>query len=206
VGLDVLGKGQHGGAAVDRVDEHSHGGREGGEQLLGAGDAVEEPGHRAEGVVDAGVCLDRVLELLQDGSLTPGGIGVPGQQHDGQPVDRRQRGTGDHVERAGADGGRDGQGRASLGRLGEPAGDVDQALLVATLDERQDVRVLVECLSETGDVAVAEDPQCGRNEATAVAVRDAVLPGQVQDQGLSGGEAQRSVVRHVLLLAARAER
>ena len=95
--------------------------------------------HRAEGVVDAGVGLDRVLQLLQDGSLPAGGVGVAGQQQDGQPVDRRQRGAGDHVERAGPDGRGDGQGGASLGGLREPAGDVDQALLVAALDERQDV-------------------------------------------------------------------
>ena len=44
VGLDVLGEGQHHGAGLDRVDEGAHRGRERGEQLLGAGDPVEEPG------------------------------------------------------------------------------------------------------------------------------------------------------------------
>jgi hypothetical protein len=200
VRLDVLREGQDGSSGVDRVHEHPHGRRERGEKLLGTGDAVEEPGHRAEGVVDAGVGLDRVLQLLKDRSLTARRVDVARQQQDGQPVDRCQSGAGDHVERAGADGRGDGQDGTSLGGLGESAGDVHQPLLVAALDERQIVGVLVQRLSESGDVAVAEDPQRSGDQATAVAVRDAVLPRQVEDQGLGRCEAQRAAACHVLLL------
>jgi hypothetical protein len=56
------------------------------------------------------------------------------------------------------------------GRLGVAGGDVDQGLLVAALDERQGVGVLVQRLAEAGDVAVAEDAQGGGDQPAALAV------------------------------------
>jgi hypothetical protein len=56
-----------------------------------------------EGVVDCGVGLDRVLQLLQHRALPAGGVGVAGQHQHGQPVHRRQPGRGDQVECSRAD-------------------------------------------------------------------------------------------------------
>jgi hypothetical protein len=113
VGLDVLGQRQHHRAGVDRVGQHPHRRGQRGEQLLGPGDPVEEPRHRPERVVDGGVGLDRVLQLLQHRALPAGGVGVAGQQQHGQPVDRRQPGRGDQVQRARTDRRGDGEGGAT---------------------------------------------------------------------------------------------
>ena len=112
VALDVLGQRQHHGAGVHRVGQHPHRVRQRGEQLLGPVDAVEEPRDRPERVVDGGVGLDRVLQLLQHRALPAGGVGVAGQQQHGQPVHRRQPGRGDQVQRARADRGGDREGGA----------------------------------------------------------------------------------------------
>ena len=99
-----------------------------GEQLLGPVDPVEEPGHRPERVVDGGVGLDRVLQLLQHRALPPGGVGVARQQQHRQPVDRRQRRPPvTSVQRTRADRGGDGEGRAPLQRLGVADGQVRPA-------------------------------------------------------------------------------
>ena len=188
VGLHVLRERDDRGAGVDRVDQYPHGRGQGGEQLLGPGDPVEEPRHRAERVVDAGVGLDRVLQLLQDRALAPGGVRVAGQQQHRQPVDGRQRGAGDHVERARADGRRDREGGPAEAGLRVAGREVHERLLVAALDERQVAGVLVEGLPEPGDIAVTEDAQRGRDEPAPFAVGDAVLPGQVAHEGLGRGE------------------
>ena len=99
VGLHVLRQGQHHGAGLDRVDQGADRGRQRGQQLLGAGDPVEEPADRPEHVVHGQVGIDRVLQLLQHRALVPGGVGVTGQQEHRQPVHRGQRGAGDQVHR-----------------------------------------------------------------------------------------------------------
>ena len=91
VGLHVLRQRQHHGAGLDRVDQGPHRRRQRGQQLLGPGDPVEEPGDRPEGVVHGQVGLDRVLQLLQHRALVAGGVGVSRQQQHREPVDRRQR-------------------------------------------------------------------------------------------------------------------
>ena len=188
MGLHILREADDCSAGVDRVDQYPHGCGQGGEQLLGPGDPVEEPRHRAEGVVDAGVGLDRVLQLLQHRALPPGGVGVAGQQQHRQPVDSRQRGAGDHIERARADGRGDRERGSAEAGLGVAGREVHQCLLVAALDEWQVVGVLVEGLPEPGDIAVAKDAQCGRDEPAPFAVGDAVLLGQVAHEGLGGSE------------------
>ena len=193
--LDVLGQGQDHGAGRDRVGQDPHGLGQGGQELLGAGDAVEEPGQRAEGVVGAHVGLGRVLELLEDRALAAGRVGVAGEQQDREPVDGGDAGPGDHVERPGADRGGDGQGGPAAGRLGEGGGRVHQGLLVAALDERHPVVELVEGLAHAGDVAVAEDAEGGRDEPAAVAVGHRVLGGQEPDDGLGDRQAHGPPVR-----------
>jgi hypothetical protein len=52
VRLDVLREGEDDGAGVDRVGEHPHGLWQGGQELLGPGDAVKKRATGPEGVVD----------------------------------------------------------------------------------------------------------------------------------------------------------
>ena len=73
-------------------------------------------------------------------------------------------------------------------RLGVAGREVHQCLLVAALDERQVVGVLVERLPKPGDIAMAKDAQRGRDEPAPFAVGDAVLLGQVAHEGLGGSE------------------
>ncbi len=189
VALDVLGQRQHHGAGVHRVGQHAHRVRQRGEQLLGPVDAVEEPRDRPERVVDRGVGLDRVLQLLQHRALPAGGVGVAGQQQHGQPVHRRQPGRGDQVQRTRTDRGGDREGGAPAVRLRVADRQVGQRLLVAALHERHQVAELVQRLAHPGHVAVAEDAQSGGDQPAALAVGDGVLPGQVGDHGLGDGQA-----------------
>ena len=69
VRLHVLRQGQGDRPGLGRVGEHAHRLGQGGQQLFGPGDAVEESAHRAEAVVDAHVGRDRMFELLQDRPL-----------------------------------------------------------------------------------------------------------------------------------------
>ena len=123
---------------------------------------------RPERVVHGQVGVGRVLELLQHRALVPGGVGVPGQQQHREPVQRRQGGAGDHVHRAGSDGGGHREGGVAVVVLGERGRRVDQGLLVAALDERHRLGELVQRLAEAGDVAVAEDAEGRRDQPAAV--------------------------------------
>jgi hypothetical protein len=48
---------------------------------------------------------------------------------------------------------------------------VHQRLFVAALDERQGVTELVQRLPQAGQVAMAEDPQSGRDQSAAAPIR-----------------------------------
>ncbi len=193
VRLDVLRQRDHHRAGVGGAGQHPHRLRQRGEQLLRAGDPVEEPRHRPERVVDGGVGLAGVFELLQHRALVPGGVGVSGQQQQRQPVDRRQTGGGDQVQGARADRRGHREGGAATGGLGVGGGDVRDVLLVAALDERQLVGQLIEGLTQSGDVSVSEDAQRGGHQAAPGTVGEAVLGGEVFDDGLGGGEPDRLV-------------
>ena len=78
--LDVLRQRDRDGARLGRVGQHAHRLRQGGQDLLGAGDPVEEPADRPEAVVDAHVGRDRVLELLEHRPLMPGRVVIGGEQ------------------------------------------------------------------------------------------------------------------------------
>ena len=189
VGLDVLRQGQHHGAGLDRVDQGAHRGRQRGQQLLGAGDPVEEPADRPEHVVHGQVGFDRVLQLLQHRSLVAGGVGVTRQEEHGEPVHRSECRPGSHVHGARTDRRGHGQGGASPGVLGEPDRRVDQGLFVAALDERHRLAQLVQGLAQAGHVAVAEDAQGGGDQPAAFAVSHGVLPGQVGHDGLGDSQS-----------------
>ena len=108
LGLHVLAEGERDRAAVGGVGHGGEGAGERGQELLGAGDAVEVAADRAEGVVGGDGAVAEVLDLLQHRVGGAVGEDVAGDEEDGEAVDVRQRGGGDHVEGAGADRGGDG--------------------------------------------------------------------------------------------------
>ncbi len=103
MGLDVLRQREDGRAGLGGIGQHPHGLRQGRQYLLGAGDPVEEPAHRAEAVVDAYIPHAGMFELLEDRALVAGGIVVTRHQQHRQAVDGGSGGAGDHVGRSGAD-------------------------------------------------------------------------------------------------------
>ena len=138
------------------------------EELLGTGDPVEEAGHRPERVVGAGVALDRVLDLLEDGIRGPVGEVVAREEQDRDPVDGRAGGPGDHVHGARSDRRRAGVGPEAVVVPGERGRDVDLGLLVLGPVVRHllGVAELLERLAQAGDVAVPEDaPDAGDEPA-----------------------------------------
>jgi hypothetical protein len=190
--LHVLRQRQHNGTGVGWVGQRSHRCGQRGQQRLGSGDPIEEPGHRPECVVHRRVCLDRVLQLLQYGTLATGGVRVARQQQHRQPVHGRQGRARHQIHRTRADRRGHRQRRLPPGRLRKAGRHVRQCLLVATLDERQYLAVLVQRLPEAGHIAVAEDAERSWHESSAVPVDDRVLPGQVRDEGLRNRQPHRA--------------
>ena len=183
VRLHILRKRQHHRAGVRGICEHPHGRRQRCQQRLGPTNPIEEPRHRPECIVHRRICLDGVLQLLQYRALPAGRVDVSRQQQDWEPVDRRQGSSGHQVHSSGADRRRHSQCRVPSRRLGIAGCHVYECLLIAALDERQRVAELIQCLAESGHIAVAEDPQRGRDQPGAV-IRHRILPGQVRNEGL----------------------
>ena len=77
----------------------------------------------------------------------------------------------------------------ALARFGKAHGRVGEALFVSSLDERKLVAVLVEGLSEPGNVAVAENAKSSGDKALTLAVCHRVLVGDVANNCLRHGEA-----------------
>ena len=179
-------------ACFSRVGEHPHGTQQGGRQLLGPPDPVEEPGHRTEGVVDRDVIAVGLFQLLQHRRGDPGGEDVTGQQQHRKPVDGGQRGAGQHVAGARSDGGGDGEGLQPVELTGIADGDVHHRLLVAALvigqfSGRQQFG-LQQRLAEAGDIAVPEDPEAAGEELALHAVPLRVLLSEEFHHGLCDGQ------------------
>ena len=192
LGLDVLGQRDRRRAGLGLVGQDAHRAEQRGGQLLRAMDPVEEPRHRPERVVDGHVRPERELELLEDGVRDARRERVARQQQDRQPVDRRERGAGDHVRRARPDRRRAGERREPVPHPGERGRGVDHRLLVAGLAIRQESRRrqlgLEQRLPHPGDVAVAEDPEAALDQAVARAVALGVLGGEEPDDRLADGQ------------------
>ena len=133
-----------------------------------------------------------MLELLQDRPLVPRRIVVGGEQQDRQAVDRRRGRAGDHIGRAGPDRCRARESRQPPVRLGEANRRVDHRLLVARLVIRQVPSAFLQCLPHAADVAVAEDAEHRRDQASGPAVPLAVLGLEVLHHRLRHGQADRS--------------
>jgi hypothetical protein len=73
--------------------------------------------------------------------------------------------------------------------------DVDQRLLVPTLNERHRFAQLIERLAESGHVAMAENAKRGRYEsALLTVVTDRILARQIDNNGLRDCESHGAAV------------
>jgi hypothetical protein len=195
LGLDVLGQRDGHRSGLGRVGEDPQAVVERGEQLLRAGDTVEELGQRPERVVDREVVGVGLFELLQHRVRGTRGERVGRQQQHRQPVRGGQRRTGEQVRRTRADGGADREGLPAAGVPGVADGLVGLGLLVAALVVRHDARiellVLLQGLAHTGHVAVPENAESARDQAFAEIDPthgiNGVLLGKVFDHGLRHG-------------------
>ena len=176
---------------VGRVGQHAHRAHQRRGELLGPPDPVEVGRDRAERVVDGEVAGVRLLELLQQRRGGAVRERVGGQQQHGQPVDRRQRGAGQHVRRAGPDAGGDDPGLAALLHPRVRDGGVHHRLLVAAEHVRQQLGLLElgleQRLPDAGDVAVAEDAEAAGEELLLDPVGLAVLGAEEVDRRLRDG-------------------
>jgi hypothetical protein len=95
-------------------------GREGGQELLGTVYAIEEAGHRPQGIVDCDVTRVDRLDLLQDDALTASGEGVGREKQHGQSVCARGRRACHHIGRSRPDRTCAGEGREAVVALAKP--------------------------------------------------------------------------------------
>ena len=187
--LDVLRQAQRDRAGVGGRGQHAHRVRQRIDQLVGPIDAIPVAGDGAEAIVDGHVLRGRMLELLEYGGGVAVGKDVPGQEQNGETIDRGQRRAGDHVGRPRPDRRGAGPGLEAILVLGEGHRGVDLSLLVA----REIVRQFpaLQSLPHAGHVAVSEDaPHAGEKWAFP-AVAAHALEGQVFDQGLSHRQTHR---------------
>ena len=191
VRLNVLRQGEGHGAGVGRIGKHPHRLRQRREELLRAGDAVEEAAHRPEAVVDADVAGGGMLQLLQHRPLAAGGVVVGGQQQHRHAVDGGGSRAGHHVGRAGTDGAGARQRLGAARGAREPGRGMHHRLLVAGLIVGQRAPALLQGLPQTAHVAMAEDAEHGRYQPPPGAVQLAVLNRQVLHHRLPHGEAFR---------------
>ena len=190
LGLDVLREGERHGSGLGLVDEDSHRAERGRHHLLRAHDPVEVTGDRRERIVDGDVAAPGDLELLQDGIRPARREDVTRQQENGQPVDRRERSPGDEVRRSGTDRGRARKRGEPVLHPREPDRRMHHRLLVPCLVVGEEIGVLVERLADSGDVAVAEDPEAALEEAVLDTVALDVLRGEEANEGLGGGDSR----------------
>ena len=199
LGLHVLGQRDGHGAGLHRVGEGAHRAEQGGGQLLGPVDPVEEAGQRPERVVDGDVRGIRLLELLEHRRRDARREGARGQQQHRDPVDRRQRGAGEHVRRAGADGRGAHPGLEAVALAGVADGRVHHGLLVAGQHVGQRVVALAalegellleQRLPHAGDVAVAEDAEAPGEQPLPLAVALAPLLAEEPHHCLADGQPQ----------------
>ncbi|BDZ42104.1 hypothetical protein GCM10025865_14030 [Paraoerskovia sediminicola] len=194
-GLYVLGQSDRDGSRLDRVGEDAHRGERDREELLGPLYAVEEPGQRAERVVDAQPRVVRHLDLLEHRVGDTRRERVARQEERGQPVRRRERGARQHVGGPRADGRGARQCRAAAMHARIPDGLMDHGLLVARLVVRQELGVgpvhLLQGLAHTGHVAVPEDAHDRGHGALADRAVDRPLTREELGQRLGDGHASR---------------
>ncbi len=163
------------------------------DDLGGVGDPVPEARHRLERVVQAERRIAVMLELLEHGVGQAREEGVAAEHQERQPVGVGQRRGGQEVGGAGP-GARGAEHEALAQPLfGIGGGREAHAHLVLAAIERQRVARLVESLAEAGDVAVPEDAEAAAADAPLLAVDLDELRGEMADDRLRRGEADRVV-------------
>ena len=168
LGLHVLAEGEADRAAVDGVGHRAQRPGERGQEVLGAGEAVEVAGDRLEGVVGRDGAVVEVLDLLEHRVGAAVGEDVAAEEEHRQAVDVGERRGGDHVGGARPDRGGDGVRAAAALGLGVGDGGVGHRLLVLAAPGRERVADAVQRLADAGDVAVAEDRPDALDEALVV--------------------------------------
>ena len=168
LGLHVLAEGEAHRAAVGRVGHRPERAGERGQEVLGAGDAVEVADDRPEAVVGRDRAVVEVLDLLQHRVGPAVGEDVAADEEHRQAVDVGERRGGDQVGRARADRGGDGMGAAAAPGLGVGDGGMGHGLLVLAAPGGERLADAVQRLADAGDVAVAEDRPDALDEAPAV--------------------------------------
>ncbi|MNS28661.1 hypothetical protein D3C72_606450 [compost metagenome] len=191
LGLNILAEGDGGRTADGGVQQGRQRLGQGVHDLFGAGDPVEIARHRPEAVVGRNRAVAEALDLLQHRIGSAAGVDVAGQEQHRQPVHMGQGGGGDHVGRAGTDGGGADHRPLATHLLGVGDSGVGHPLFVVGAPGRQDVAVRLQGLAQTGDIAVAEDGPAAGEIGDFGAIDDDVLRGQPANGGLGGGQANR---------------
>ena len=174
-------------AGLGRVGQDAHGRGQCTQQLVGAVDAVPVAADRFEAVVHRDVLGVLGLQLLQDRRDVAPGEDVTRQQQHRQAIDRRGRGTREHVGRAGSNGRGAGERLQTVLHLGVADGDMDLRLFVARLVVAE-LRHLLECLADAGHIAVTEDAETTGKERLLRAIALHVLILQKSDDRLGHGQ------------------
>ena len=187
--LHILGHGHAHRAGVGRIGQHPHGAEHGAHKLLGTDHPVPVPAHRPERVVRGQAQIIGLLHLLQDGVGLAAGIHVAGQDQHGDVVGGGGGGGGDHVGRAGAYRGGDGDDLLPLALLGEGHGGVGHALLVLALPDLHPMGLLGQSLTQTHHIAVAGKHNDAFHKGMLDTVITDVLVLQEPDQGLRHGQS-----------------
>ena len=175
LGLHVLGQRERDRAGLGLIRQNPNRGERGGDQLLRPFYSVPVAAHGPEGVVYRERAVMRSFELLQDRVGAAGGEHVAGQEQHRQAVYGRQSGSGEHVGRAGADGGGAGEGGEAVVHRCVSGGGMYHSLFVAGLVVGEVIGVLLKSLADTGDVAVAEDAEGSGEQPALYAVALGVL-------------------------------
>ena len=155
--LRVLGKRHADRPGLSRVCQNPECLRKGGHQLLRAGDSIPEFAHGTQCVVggDAGAVF--LLKLLQYRVWLTHRKGIAGEKQQRNAVDGGAGSGGDHIGRAGADGGGAGDDPPAVVLPGKAGGRVGHALLIPTLINTQVAGVFVQRLPQAHHNSVAED-------------------------------------------------
>ncbi len=187
--LNVLRQREEGRPACRRVEHDRKRLGQRLDDLLRPGDAIPVPRYRSErvGHRHRGVVED--LHLLEDGIDDAMLEGVAGEEEKGDSVGVGNRGGGDHVGAAGADGGRCDHDPAAPHRLGIGHGGESHRLLVVSPPRRERVLDRFEGFGERCHVAVTEDAEDARKHGHFLTVDDGELGGEPLDDGLARRES-----------------
>ena len=130
-----------------------------------------------------------LFHLLQNRVRLAAGVYVAGQDQYGDVVGGGGGGGSDHVGRAGAHRGGDGNDLFPLALLGEGHGGMGHALLVLALPDLHPMGLLGQRLAQAHHVAVAGKHDDAFHEGVLDAVIADVLVLQEPDQGLGHGQS-----------------